>query len=85
MRTGFSTKTSSNRSIDRSLCPTGRMPRTFLRLWGFLCVRDAGHRGNKIAVPLLQQQQQQNEGEWRRLSPIFFLGEGVAMQRLLPC
>ena len=35
-------------SIDRSLPPTGRMPWINLRLWGFLCARDAGRRGNKI-------------------------------------
>ena len=34
--------------IDRSLPPTGRMPWINLRLWGFLCVRDAGRRGNNI-------------------------------------
>lgn len=35
-------------SIDRSLGPTGGMPQIILRLWGFLCVRDVGRRGNKI-------------------------------------
>ena len=35
------------RSIDRSLRPTGHMPRIILRLCGFLCVRDAGPRGTK--------------------------------------
>ena len=34
--------------IDRSLHPTGCMPWIILRLWGFLCVRDTGCRGNKI-------------------------------------
>ena len=34
--------------IDRSLPPTGRMPWINLRLWGFLCARDAGRRGNNI-------------------------------------
>ena len=34
--------------IDRSLPPTGRMPWINFRLWGFLCARDAGRRGNKI-------------------------------------
>ena len=29
------------RSIDQSLRSTGRMPWIILRLWGFLCVRDA--------------------------------------------
>ena len=38
------------RSINRSLRPTGRMPQIILRLWGFLCVKDAGHSGNKIAL-----------------------------------
>ena len=37
------------RSIDRSLRPTGRIPWiNILHLWGFLCIRDAGRRGNKI-------------------------------------
>ena len=36
--------------IDRSFRPTGRVPWTFVRLWGFLCVRDAGRRGNKITA-----------------------------------
>ena len=38
------------RYIDRSLRLTGRMPWHILRLWGFLCVRDAGCRSNKITV-----------------------------------
>ena len=38
------------KSIDHSLHPTGRVPWIILRLWGFLCVRDPGHRGNKITV-----------------------------------
>ena len=38
------------RSIDQSLCPTGHMPQNYLRLWGFLCVRDTGCRGRKITV-----------------------------------
>ena len=37
------------RSTDRSLHCTGRMPWIIiLRLWHFLCIRDAGCRGNKI-------------------------------------
>ena len=36
------------RSINRSLCSTGRMPWVILHLWGFLYIRDAGRRGNKI-------------------------------------
>ena len=35
-------------SIDRPLPSTRRMPRIILGLWGFLCARDAGRRGNKI-------------------------------------
>ena len=35
--------------IDLSLRPTERMPWTILRLWGFSCVRDAGHRCSKIS------------------------------------
>ena len=46
-RTGYFYKTTL---IDRSLRPTGRMPWTVLRLKGFLCVRDAGRRGNKITA-----------------------------------
>ena len=30
------------RSINCSFCPTGRMLQTILRLWEFLCIRDAG-------------------------------------------
>ena len=37
------------RSTDRSLHCTGRMPWIIiLHLWHFLCIRDAGCRGNKI-------------------------------------
>ena len=36
------------RLINWSLCPMGRMPWIILRLWGFVCIRDAGSRGNKI-------------------------------------
>ena len=36
--------------IDCSLCPLGHRPWIILHLWGFLCVRDAGCRGNKITV-----------------------------------
>ena len=43
----ISTKTQF-RSINQSLHPTGRMPSIILQFWGFLSVRDAGHRGNKI-------------------------------------
>ena len=39
-------------SIDRSLGPTGRMPWNILRLRVFLCVRDAGLRGNRITAVL---------------------------------
>ena len=38
------------RSIDRSLRSTGRMPWIILRLRGFLCVREAGRRYNKITA-----------------------------------
>ena len=34
--------------INCSLHPMGSMPCIILRLWGFLCIRDAGCRGNKI-------------------------------------
>ena len=40
------------KSIDRSLCPAGRISWIILCLWGFLCVWDAGSRGNKIIVGL---------------------------------
>ena len=49
-QTGYFYKTTL---IDRSLRPTGRMPWTVLRLYGFLCVRDAGRRGNKITATYL--------------------------------
>ena len=38
------------RSIDQSLRPMGCMPRILLHLWAFLCIREAGHRGNKITA-----------------------------------
>ena len=44
-RTGYFCR---NTLIDWSLYPMGRMPWICLHLWGFLCVRDAGRRGNKI-------------------------------------
>ena len=40
------------RSIHRTLRPTGRRPWIILCLWGFLCVMDAGRRGNKITAAL---------------------------------
>ena len=40
------------RSIHRTLRPTGRRPWIILRLWGFLCVMDAGRRCNKITAVL---------------------------------
>ena len=46
----YSTKTFSDWSIDRALHPAGHLPWTFLPLWKFLCVTDAGCRGNKITV-----------------------------------
>ena len=48
LETGYSTK-KIFKFIDHSLRPTGRIPWIILRLWGFSCVRDAGHRGNKIS------------------------------------
>ena len=34
--------------------PIGSIAQIFLHLWGFLCVRDAGRRGNKITeIPAL--------------------------------
>ena len=41
------------RLIYWSLHPTGCMPWIILHLWGFLCVRDAGRRGNKITVSII--------------------------------
>ena len=38
------------RSINRSLRLTECMPQIILCLWGFLCIRDAGCRGNKITA-----------------------------------
>ena len=46
-RTGYFCR---NTLIDWSLYPMGRMPWICLHLWGFLCVRDAGRRGNKITA-----------------------------------
>ena len=51
----ISTKT--HVQIDRSLRPAERMSLIILRLWGFLCVRDAGRRGNKITEKDLRQSQ----------------------------
>ena len=48
-QTGYSTKLIF-RSIDRSLRPIGHMPWLILHLWGFLCIREGGRRGNKITV-----------------------------------
>ena len=36
------------RSVDQSLYLTGRMPWIILHIWGFLCLKDAVCRGNKI-------------------------------------
>ena len=41
--------------IDQSLCPMGCMQSIILHLWGFLCIRDAGCRSNKITVMKFQQ------------------------------
>ena len=49
-RTGYSSKNIFRPIIDQSLHPTGCMPWITLHLWGFLCIRDAGHWGNKTAV-----------------------------------
>jgi len=38
------------KSIDHSLHPMGHMLWIILCLWGFLCLRDVGSRGNKITV-----------------------------------
>ena len=50
------TQTEYFRSINWSLCPMGRMLWIILRLWGFLCFRDARHtctcKGNKLTVNL---------------------------------
>ena len=42
------TQMGSDRSIDWSLRPMGWMPWIILHLWGFLCIREVGCRGNKI-------------------------------------
>ena len=49
-RTGYSSKNIFRPIIDQSLHPTGCMSWIILHLWGFLCIRDAGHWGNKTAV-----------------------------------
>ena len=41
--------------IDRSLCLMGCMQSIILHLWGFLCIRDAECRSNKITVMKFQQ------------------------------
>ena len=41
--------------IDRSLCPMGCMQSIILHLWGFLCIRGAGCRSDKITVMKFQQ------------------------------
>ena len=38
------------KSVDSSLCLTGRISWIILRLWCFLCIRDARRRGNKITA-----------------------------------
>ena len=38
------------RSIDLSLRLTGCIPQIILCLWGFLCIKDAGCRGDKITA-----------------------------------
>ena len=43
-----------DQSIDRSLRPTDVCHELFLRLQGFVCVRDAGRRDNKITVIVLK-------------------------------
>ena len=43
-----------DQSIDRSLRPTDVCHELFLRLQGFVCVRDAGRRDNKITVIILK-------------------------------
>ena len=52
--TGHSTKKSSTQSIDHSFNPMGHVPLYILRLWGFLCIRDAcaGRRSNKITATI---------------------------------
>ena len=48
--THFYKSTCSDWLIDLCVLPTGRMPWIIWHLWEFLCVRDAGCRGNKITV-----------------------------------
>ena len=59
-QTGYSTK-NIFKLINRSLRPTGPMPQIILRLLGFLCVREAGRRGNKITARLRPKWTQANE------------------------
>ena len=47
-QTGYSTKTSPNQLIV--LCIHGMHTTKYCASWGFLCIRDAGCRGNKITV-----------------------------------
>ena len=53
-QTGYSTKTSSYQSID--LCVLWEQS-IISHLWGFLCIRDAGCRSNKITVMIMKFQQ----------------------------
>ena len=48
--THFYKSTCSDWLIDLCVLPTGRMPWIILHLWEFLCVMDAGCRGNKVTV-----------------------------------
>ena len=52
------------RSINRSLHPTGRTPWIILRLWGFLFVKDAACRGNKITASWLFKEWSKTWGLW---------------------
>ena len=50
-RTGYPTK-NIFRSINKLIFASymGRMPYTFVHFGGFLCIKDAGRRGDKITV-----------------------------------
>ena len=48
-QTEYSTKTSSDQSIDLCVLQDA-YHKLFYVFWGFSCVRDAGHRGNKITA-----------------------------------
>ena len=56
-QTGYSTKTSLYQSIHLCVLWDACNQFIILHLWGFLCIRDAGCRSNKITVMIMKFQQ----------------------------